>query len=321
PGAAVPCLGGGVVRIGITGGTGLIGSALRNHLLARGDEVLVLTRGGTSRIPSRDQVLLDPLGGGITAAALRRLDGLDALFHLGAAPLAARPWTPARRHLLRESRVEATEALWRTFQRLDRPPEVIVGVGSLGMFGDRGVGHVDDDDHPAAGFLAELSAAWETAHRIATDVLGARTAVLRMGIVLASEGGALPLLARAFHSGIGGWAGDGRQVTPWISLHDAVRALTFLLDTPEASGGFNGAPPDLVANRAWCEALGAAAGHPIRTHAPKWALRGALGDLAEGLLLASCRATPRKLQALGFRFDDVDVDVVFRRLVAEILRE
>ncbi len=299
------------MRIAITGGSGMIGTALTAALRARGDEVIVLTRGR----PGPDQIAWDPARG---VGVVRRLEKLDAWVNLTGAPLAGRPWTPSRRIVLRQSRVDATEHLLRSLSRLNDPPAAFIGVSSLGVFGDRGVGWIDDDDHPAAGFLCELSAAWETAHLVSADVLGCRAAVLRLGVVLGSSGGAFPPLLRVFQYGFGGWLGDGRQYTAWLSLVDTVRAFVHLIDHPEAHGCFNGNVPDPVVNKVWCEALGHVADKPVRTHAPKWALRGAFGELADELLLASCRARPRKLLEQGFHVLDTDVEATMRRLAAEL---
>lgn len=301
------------MRIAITGGTGMIGSALVAALRARGDQAIVLTRGASK---GQDLVSWEPARG---VPQLRKLEGIDAVVNLTGAPLAARPWTPQRRRVLADSRIAATENLLRSLAKLDAPPAVFVGVSSLGLFGDRGVGWIDDDDRPATeGFLAEMSAAWETAHLVSADVLGCRAAVLRLGVVLSASGGVFPPLARAFRYGIGGWLGDGRQYTAWISLNDAVAALLHLVDHPEAHGGFNGSVPEPVSNRAWCEALGHSVDVQIKTHAPKWALRGAFGELADELLLASSRARPRRLMEAGFHFQDPQIEPTFRRLAAEL---
>lgn len=299
------------MRVAITGGTGMIGTALAAHLRARGDEVVILTRGR----PGGDRIAWDPARG---VMPQRRMEGLDAIVNLTGAPLAARPWTPRRRQVLRDSRVVATENLLRSLQRLERPPAAFIGVGSLGLFGDRGVGWIDDEDHPASGFLAELAAQWETAHLVSSDVLGCRSAVLRLGVVLGSSGGAFPHLLRAFRYGFGGWLGDGRQYTAWLSLRDTSRAFAHLIDNAACKGVFNGNVPDPLVNKQWCEALAKVVGKQIRTHAPKWALRGAFGELADELLLASCRARPRKLLETDFHFVDGDAEATFRTLAAEI---
>lgn len=291
----------------------MIGTHLATALRARGDEVLLLTR----RAPGGpEEVRWDPVRG---VQPLARLEGTDAVVNLTGAPLAQRPWTRARREELRTSRVDATEGLLRSLSRLDEPPRVFVGVSSLGLFGDRGDDFLDDDDPPGSGWFAELCAAWEAAHLRAEEELGARAAVLRMSVVLSDTGGAFPLIWRPFHY-VGGWLGNGRQFTPWISIRDAVRALMHLVDHPDAKGGFNGTVPDPPRNKEWCLALGRVMHRPVVTHAPKWALRGALGDLADSLFLASVRAVPRKLLASGFAFLDTDPEATFAWLV-ERLRE
>ncbi|MCB9682052.1 MAG: TIGR01777 family protein [Alphaproteobacteria bacterium] len=302
------------MRVAITGGTGTIGTALASALRARGDEVIVLTRQAETR---PGQVRWDPKRG---VPQVRQLEGIDALVNLTGEPLATRPWTRPRRELLRASRVEATENLLASLARLDEPPVVFVGVGTLGLFGDRGDAWIDDDECPGTGFLAELGLAWEQAHLASRDVLGARAAVLRMGMVMASTGGALPLLVGPMRHGFGGWLGDGRQFNAWISLDDCVRALLHLLDTPACSGPFNGSVPEPSRSRDWVQSLGRACGREVHGHAPKWAVRGALGELADAVFLASTRARPRKLLDAGFTFVDTDIDALLRRIVTELDR-
>lgn len=289
----------------------MIGTQLAASLRARGDDVWIVTR----RAPrAAHEVRWDPVRGLLTPA---RLEGVDAVVNLAGAPLAGRPWTTQRRELLRRSRVDATEVLLRSLAELDRPPPVYVGAGGLGIFGDRGEAVIDDDDPPGEGFLADLCIAWEGAHLRAEEELGARASVLRMSVVLSHTGGAFPLMIRPFHY-VGGWLGNGRQHTAWISIRDCVRALEHLLDEDRCHGAFNGTVPGPIANKEWCRALGRVMKRPVVTHAPKWALRGALGDLADELFLASLRAIPRKLTDTGFTFVDTDAEATFRWLLAEI---
>ncbi len=290
----------------------MIGAALRAALESRGDEVIVLTRGEPS---APGLVQWDPSRG---VPQPRRLGDVDAVFNLSGAPLATRPWTRARRQILRDSRITATENLLASFARAEISPRVFVGIGHLGLFGDRGQNWIDDEARPGEGFLADLAVAWEAAHLSATDQLGSRAAVLRPSIVLSGTDGAFPTMVTPFQHGFGGWLGDGRQFTPWLSLTDTVRALIHLADNDSCRGGFNGSVPDPVPNRDWCEAIGRALEKPVRTHAPKWALRGALGELADGVFLASVRARPRKLLESGFVFDDPEIGALFRRLVREL---
>ncbi len=300
------------MKVAVTGGTGMLGRALVAALRARGDEVIVLTRHPAA---GTDELQVDAARGVI---AVRRLEGFDAVVNLAGAPLATRPWTTARRQILLDSRVGHAETLLRSFARLDAPPKAFIGIATLGLFGDRGEEPIDDDDPPGTGFLAELGVAWEGAQLAAADVFGARAAVLRVSIALDPHEGAFPAMVAPFRFGFGGWLGNGRQYTSWTSSRDVVRALTFLLDAPDLAGAFNGGVPEPVPNAAFFEALGRALGKPVKTHAPRWALKGALGELGDAIFLASCRAVPRKLTEAGFTFEDGDPDAMFQRLVAEM---
>lgn len=305
---------GGALRYAIVGGTGMLGTRLARALRERGDEVTVVTRRSPRPGDEVREVQWDPNKG---LASPKLLEGLDVVFNLAGAPLADRPWTRQRRRVLTDSRVKATETLVNALGQLDAPPKVFVGVGSLGIFGDRGEDFVDDDDPPGTGFLSELCVAWEGA-QLAAESIGCRSALLRMSVVLSPSGGAFPLMVRPFRV-VGGWLGHGRQFTPWISVWDAIGALIHLADTPQCVGAFNGTVPDPPRNKDWLKALGRAMNKPVVTHAPRWALRGALGELADSLLIASIRAVPRKLLASGYEFQDTDPDEVFAKLLAELV--
>ncbi|MGC6493635.1 MAG: TIGR01777 family oxidoreductase [Myxococcota bacterium] len=297
------------MHVAVTGGTGLIGRAVVAALRARGDRVTVLSR----RSSADDDVMTWDASRGV--AGVRNLEGLDAVINLAGAPLATRPWTANRREVLLNSRVDATAAIARSLAKLDDGPSVWVGIGTLGRFGDRGDDWVTEQDAPGEGFLADLGVQWEAAHQDAADLLGARCATLRLSIVLSEDGGAFPPMLVPFRYGFGGWLGDGQQYTPWMSRRDVANALLHLLDH-ELHGPFNGSVPEPIRNRAWFEALGRALGRPVRTHAPSWALRGALGDLGTAIFLSSCRVAPTRLLETGFVFQDDDPEAAFRRLLA-----
>lgn len=297
------------MRIAITGGTGMIGRALRAALEARGDEVVVLTRGRPAAPHeaqwSHSRGVLD----------LSVLHGVEAVVHLSGAPIAARPWTRARRAELYESRVDAARALLGSLQLVDAQVHTFLGPGGLGYFGDRGDEWLDDESVPGAGFLAELAQTWERSHLATAEALGARGGVLRMSVVLDPFEQTFPIALQPFRLGIGGWLGDGSQYFPWITTRDCVAAFLHVLDTPSISGGINATAPVPSTNREWSEAFGRALERKVRTHAPEWVLRGAFGEFADGLFLSSVRAVPRKLTDSGFIFQDADVDTAFRWLV------
>lgn len=288
----------------------MLGTHLASSLRSRGDEVAILTR----RQPKDEHEIQWDTSKGIQG--LSRVEGLDAFFNLTGAPIADRPWTRSRRALLRDSRIAATEIVLASLARLERPPPVYVGAGGLGLFGDRGDAEIGDDGPIGSGFLAELSRDWEATHLSAAELIGARASVLRMSIVLSHTGGAFPLMVLPFRYGIGGWLGNGQQYTAWVSDRDAVAAFEFVASRPDLSGGFNCTVPEPVRNKEWCKALGRALNRPVLTHAPRWALRGALGELANDLFLASVRAVPQRLQSAGFHFLDTDAEATFARLVS-----
>ncbi len=269
----------------------------------------ILTR---QRPTHPQEVQWDPVKGFDPSA----IEGVDGVFNLVGEHLADRPWTKQRRRRLVESRVQATETLLSSLATLDEPPRVLVGVSSLGYFGDRGDGFVDDEDPPGTGFLAEMCVEWEHAHFAAVEALGARTSVLRMSVVLAPDGGAFPLMVRPFRY-VGGWLGNGRQYSPWITVRDCVGALQHLATQESCEGPFNGTVPTPITNKAWLKALGRVMHRPVGGIAPKWALKGAFGELADSLLLASIRAVPRKLLESGYAFVDPDAEESFRWLLLE----
>lgn len=289
----------------------MLGTWLTRALRARGDEVLVITR----QDPKNEaQIQWDPARGVLVP---RQLERLDVVFNLGGAPLADRPWTRQRRRVLADSRVKATEVLLDSLSQLEAPPKVFIGAGGLGYFGDRGDEILDDDGAVGSGFLAELCQEWEEASLVATRRIGARAAVLRMSVALSPTGGAFPLMVRTFRY-FGGWLGNGRQYTPWISVHDATAAFVHLADHDTCRGPFNGTVPAPTPNKDWMKAMGRVMHRPVLTHAPRWALRGALGELADSMLIASIRAVPRKLLDSGFQWIDTEAEVTFQKLKDEM---
>lgn len=288
----------------------MLGGHLCAALRARGDEVWILTRGAAE---GEHELQWDKSRG---IHGVQKLDGLDVVFNLTGAPIADRPWTRKRRQTLRESRLIATDVIFDSLAKLSNPPGAYIGAGQLGIFGNRDDDPVGDDEPRGTGFLAELSADWEDMHLSADERIGARAAVVRMSIVLSHTGGVFPLMLMPFRVGIGGWLGHGRQFTSWVSDRDAVAAFLFVADHPDLAGAFNCTVPEPIRNKEWFKALGRAVSRPVMTHAPRWALRGALGEFANDLLIASLRAVPTRLLEAGFTFQDTDAEDTFRRLVA-----
>jgi uncharacterized protein (TIGR01777 family) len=288
------------VRVFVTGATGLIGRALCAALVARGDTVVGLSRSASrSRSGSLGSGSLafvtgDPSVPGPWQDELARA---DACVHLAGEPIAAGRLTPERKRRVRESRVHGTLNVAAVLR--ERGPRVLVSGSAVGFYGSRGDEVLDESAAPGEGFLAEVTRAWEDASRPAEE--RARVVLLRTGIVLAAEGGALPKLARPFRLFAGGPLGDGAFFQPWIHLADEVGLVLFALGDERVRGPLNAAAPEPARNRDLAAALGRVLHRPSALPAPAFAMRLALGELAD-VVLASQRVVPRKALELGFRF-------------------
>ncbi|MGB6456581.1 MAG: TIGR01777 family oxidoreductase, partial [Streptosporangiaceae bacterium] len=210
-------------------------------------------------------------------------------------------WTPARKALLRSSRIDSTTALVRALLGTDAPPMTLLAGSAIGWYGDTGDRAVDETAPAGSGFLATLVRDWEAAAQPAAAA-GIRVANLRSGVVLSGRGGMLAPLLLPFRLGLGARIGAGSQYLSWISSADHVRAVSFLLDRPDISGPVNLTAPLPATNAEFTRALGAVVRRPALLAAPGWAVRLALGELATELL-GSSRVRPARLQQAGFSFD------------------
>ena len=295
-------------RVVLSGASGLLGGALLQTLAAQGDQAVQLVRhlpGRSSRGEGeRGKPLLlewNPMAG-VPFADPARLEGLKAAVHFSGANISARRWTRAYRQEMTESRLVTTAALVRTLSRLERPPEVLLAASAIGFYGDRGEEMLDEQAPPGNGFFPELCKQWEAADRPAMEA-GIRVVHLRFGIVLSSKGGALAKMLPLFRLGLGGRLGNGRQWMSWISLDDAVRAMLFAMETTSLQGPANVTAPNPVTNREFTRTLAGQLRRSALAPAPAFALRLALGQMADEALLASARVFPRKLLSAGFQFE------------------
>ncbi len=287
------------MRVAITGSTGLIGAALARSLEARGDEVARIRRGPANA----EGADWSPDEGWVRAGAFA---GCDAVVHLAGASIGEGRWTPARKALLRASRVDATRALVAALAALDPKPRRLVAASAVGLYGDRGDERLTEESARGEGFLADLTADWEAESRRAADA-GIPTALARFGVVLDREAAAFRRMALPFRLGAGGRLGSGRQWMPWVTLADAVAAVEHLLGN-DTAGPVNVVAPVSARNAEVAGALGRALRRPAFLPAPRFALRLALGELADSLLFASQRVAPERLAADGFAFAHPDID-------------
>lgn len=285
------------MRVFVTGGTGLVGRRVVARLRDRGDDVIIL-----SRSPGAG-VVGDPT---VAGPWLDQLATCDAVIHLAGEPIAAHRWTTRFRQKVRDSRVVSTgliaEALAKSPRRADGSPKVLVNASAVGYYGafeDNPTEFVESD-LPGSGFLADVCVAWEGA-TVPAAKAGVRVAVVRVGMVLAGDGGALPQLARPFRWYLGGPVGSGRQWVGWIHVDDLAGLFLLALDRANVSGPVNGTAPEPVTNWGFSRSLAAVLHRPCWLRVPKLALRIGLGTMAE-LATHGQRVVPARAKELGYEF-------------------
>lgn len=286
------------MKIGITGGTGFLGTRLVERLSARGDELTVFTRSPEhAALPARAQAVgWNPVSEPAPSAAL---EGLDAVIHLLGEPVLGR-WTEAKRARIRDSRVLGTRHLIEGWEASTQRPGVLVAGTAIGLYGDHGDAEITEDTPAGSGFLAEVGAAWET-EILRAEGLGARVAMLRTPPVLHPDGGMLKAMLPPFKFGMGAIMGSGQQWMSWVHLEDWLALALRLLSDPTMRGPYNACAPEPVRNREFSKTLGRVLGVPVFLKAPAFALRLILGGLADEPL-RSQRVLPQRAQDAGFRF-------------------
>ncbi len=299
------------MRVFLTGGTGFIGSALVRALAARGDECVVLSRGGRTRWPDLPVTIVegDPTRPG---AWQDRVQGAAAVINLAGEVIVDPPkrWTRGRKRRLWDSRVATTEQLVAAILRSRPRPAVLLSGSAIGYYGGRGDDLVDESAPAGQDFLAQLAAAWE---RAALAVSGdTRVTLLRTGIVLGRGGGALAPLLSVFRLGLGGPWGDGRQWWSWIHLADAVGLVLLALDR-DLAGPLNLTAPNPVTVNQFAAALGNALGRPAAIRVPTMVVRAALGEAADALLNLQ-RVVPKRAGAAGYTFQFPELEGALREI-------
>jgi uncharacterized protein len=284
-----------LMRALVTGATGTIGTRLVQEL---GRETVVL-----SRDPARAAKALGvrALGwDGRSALDPAAFDGIDAVFHLAGEPVGEGRWTEEKKRRIEESRTAGTHALVSSMARAKVKPRVLVSASAVGYYGSRGDELLTESSPAGEGFLASVCRAWEDEAAAAAND-GVRVASLRIGIVLARDGGALDKMLPLFRSGLAGRLGSGKQWMPWIHVDDVVGVLLHAAKDERVRGPMNGAAPELVTNAEFTRALARAVHRPALFAAPELALKLALGEMAK-VVLASQRVVPERALATGYRF-------------------
>jgi len=284
------------MRIAVTGSTGLLGSAVVERLRKEAHEVVRVVRSGSET--AERTIRWDPMKGSIDAAVL---EGFDAVIHLAGENISSGRWAAARKAAIRDSRVKGTYLLCSALAGCSRPPKTLISASATGYYGDRGEEPLTEDSAPGTGFLPDVCREWEGACDPAARK-GIRVVNLRTGVVLAAEGGALAKMLPLFRAGLGGVLGSGRQYVSWVALDDLVGIVLHALAREELRGPVNAVAPRPVTNRELTSALARRLSRPAFLPVPAFALRLALGEMSDALLLSGARVTSRRLEETGYRF-------------------
>ncbi len=297
------------MRVLISGGSGLIGSALIPTLESRGSKIIRLVRATESR---SGELAWNP------AQSLRPelVSGFHAVIHLAGEPVAAR-WTEAKKQRIRDSRVLGTAHLCEALARTAQPPRVLISASAIGFYGDRGDEVLREESPSGTGFLPEVCREWEAATKAAADA-GIRTVQIRIGVVLAAEGGALKEMLPPFRLGLGAQIGKGRQWMSWIHVQDLVGAVLHVLDNDGLQGPVNLVAPEPVRNSEFTRTLEKVLSRPAMLRIPDFAVRLIFGEMADGVLLASQRVEPARLMASGYQFRYRDLKSALENVLAEM---
>src|SRR6266478_7446689 len=293
------------MKILVTGSSGLVGTALGSVLARAGHTVCRLVRPQSAAGEGATEgfaVAWNPETGELGGAGV----GADAVVNLAGASIADGRWSKQRKELLRGSRIDTTRALVNALAKMNARPSVLVSASAIGIYGDRGDETLTEGSKPGTDFLADVAQEWE-AEALEAEALGIRVVLARFGIILAREGGALPKMLTPFKLGVGGRLGSGKQWMSWVTLKDVVAILRFAIENATVRAVINIVAPQPVQNSEFTKILAKAVHRPALFPAPAFALRFALGEMADALLLSSQRVLPQILEKTGYQFVHSDL--------------
>jgi len=289
-------------RIAVTGASGLIGTALIGHLKSEGHTVQKLVR---RSVVSSDEIQWEPRAGTVDLAAL---EGVDAVIHLAGANVGDKRWTKKYKAEILNSRLLGTTTISNAVNQVK--PQVFISASAIGWYGETGNRAVTESDRPGDDFLAAVCKEWEGAADLANDT---RVVKIRTGLVLDPTGGALGKMLPLFKFGLGGKLGNGKQWWSWITLHDQIRAICYLLEKP-IEGPVNLTAPNPATNQEFTAALARAMHRPALFPVPAIALKVALGGFSTEIL-GSKKVIPQKLIDAGFTFDYPHIATALAELI------
>lgn len=284
------------MNILITGGTGFIGTELRDFLLKKGHYITVITRSPKKyeNESARNQRFIS------WEADLREaMEETDVVINLVGENL-AKLWTDDIKKRIYNSRIDSTNDLVEAIQAADSKPKLMISASGASYYGDRGDDVLDESEPPGSGFLPEVCVDWEDAARPVEEE-GVRLVIFRNGVVLGEGGGAMQYMLPVFKLGVGGPIGDGTQYFPWIHMLDVCRAMNFAIENEQLSGACNLTAPNPVTMNEMADAMGDVLRRPTFFRVPEFLVRLVLGDAGD-TVLDSLRTQPKQLQQAGFEF-------------------
>ena len=284
------------MKILISGGSGLVGTATSARLQADGHNVLHLVRPG--KTAKAGDVQWDPMRATVDVAGL---EGFDVVIHLSGAGIADGRWTEERKQTLRSSRIDTTRVLVDSLSRLKQKPRALIVASAIGYYGSRGDEILTESSAIGTDFLALLCRDWE-AEASRAAAMGIRTVMLRFGVVLSGKGGAVPKMLTPFKLGVGGRLGSGQQWMSWIAIEDVVGIVRYAIANEQVSGPVNVVAPNPVRNEEFTRLLAGMLHRPAIFPAPAFVLRLAMGEMADAVLLGSDRVKPERMLAAGYKF-------------------
>jgi uncharacterized protein len=288
------------MKIAIVGATGFVGSRLVEQLQAQGDEVLILTRNpgkATIRFPRAQVIGYNPLKSGEWQ---KSISGCDAVVNLAGEPIAEKRWTPAQKKIILESRQLGTQKIVEAINQAEVKPKVLISASAIGYYGTSETAKYDEASPAGTDFLAEVCTAWETAAQ-AVKTSGTRLVILRLGIVLGENGGALGKMLTPFSAFVGGPIGSGKQWFSWIHRDDVVKLIVSAIINPKIEGVYNATAPNPVTMQDFSQTLGAVMNRPSWLPVPDFALEAMLGEGAI-VVLQGQQVIPTQTLAEGFKF-------------------
>lgn len=301
------------MKILITGATGLIGRKLCHSLTGDGHTVVAVSRSPEKvrNLAAAELLKWDTMTGLPPAQAL---SGVDGIVHLAGEPVADKAWSDEQKKRIKDSRVISTRNLVDAVRAADPRPPIFVSASAVGYYGDRGDEKLYEESPPGKGFLSEVCQVWEREAEPVSE-LGVRLAVVRIGVVLSLEGGAMPKMLAPVKLGVGGPLGSGRQWFPWIHIDDIIGILRHAISTETLAGPINGAAPEEVTNAEFTRQLARMLGRPAFLPTPEFALKLIFGERA-AVLLASNRVIPKVAEQSGYKFKFANLTPALKDLLS-----